>query len=349
MSNLSAPVFGYHASPLCPRPEDRERFRDMNQRMLPTQNMLRIVLLVLLVPGLLISYRPVPLGIVLGSIALQSVLQRVSDRFARPELPFAASLLVALVGTTVAVVLQGREHTGDLIILIWPAVTAYSRFPTRPAHAVTGLTIVLMLAAQIAFAPAALMAKPAVALVPIAALVAVAGFATAVRSSDARHRQEAVVDELTGLLNRSALRSRVAELHAQSQLAGESVGLILADLDHFKAVNDSHGHLKGDEVLIEVAARLRNCLRAYDSMYRFGGEELAVLVPGATAPELSALSQRLCAAIHEEPVAGLPVTISVGAARSRPGSELSWDELYRAADRALYRAKADGRDRVALG
>jgi diguanylate cyclase (GGDEF)-like protein len=348
VSNLSAPVFGYTPSFICPHPDDRERFRDMNRRMLRTQNLL-MLLFVLLVPALLMAYRPLPAGIALGALVTQSALQRQSDRFARPEIPFGIALVIALLGATLAIVWQGREHSGDLIILVWPAVTAYSRFPTRAAHALTGLAIALMLIAQVAFAPAGFLHQPSIATLPIVALVAVAGFAAAVRSSDARHRQEAVVDELTGLLNRSALRSRVAELQAQSALAGESVGLILADLDHFKAVNDDHGHLKGDEVLIEVAARLRQCLRAYDSMYRIGGEELAVLVPGASAAELTALSERLCVAVHDEPVAGLPLTISVGAARSRPGSELSWDELYRAADRALYRAKADGRDRVALG
>lgn len=349
MSTMPAVEEGYLPSPLCPTADDRDRFVDMNRRLMPTQNLLLATMLALVLPSVAAVYRPLPAVLGLIAIAVQGVLYRLSERFRRPELPFALSIVIALVGITVAIVLQGREHRGDLIILTWPTVMAYSRFPTRVAHCFTALTVALLVVAQSAFDPAALVAKPLAAAVSVTGLIAVAVFAAAVRDSDARHRREAILDELTGLLNRTALRSRVAELQAQSRLAGGAVGLILADLDHFKSVNDRHGHHKGDQVLVEVAARLRDCLRAYDSIYRIGGEELAVLVPGATREELSELSERLCEAVHDAPVADLDVTISVGAARSQPGTELLWDELFRAADRALYRAKAAGRDRVALG
>ncbi|HZU40035.1 MAG TPA: GGDEF domain-containing protein, partial [Solirubrobacteraceae bacterium] len=266
----------------------------------------------------------------------------------RPELMFAASLAVCLSGFTTAILLAGREHRGDLAFLIWPAVTAYSRIPTRAAHAFTAMTAVLMTAAQLAVHPSVALARPMQVTVPVVALIAVAVFASAIRDSDARHRREAIVDELTGLLNRNALETRIDELRAQAQLSGERVGLLVIDIDHFKAINDAHGHAKGDEVMRELAMRLAGRLRAYDSLYRIGGEEFAVLLPGAGREELSELSEQLRESVASAPVAGLPVTISVGAARSWGGEELAWDELFLRADGALYCAKAAGRDRVRM-
>jgi diguanylate cyclase (GGDEF)-like protein len=250
---------------------------------------------------------------------------------------------------TAAIVLDGREHRGDLAILIWPTVTAYTRFPKRVGHCFTALTAVLMVAVQVTFDPRALVHAPVAAGMILTALMGVGLFTAAIRESDIRHRREAVLDDLTGLLNRNAFGTRIAELRAQSRLADGGIGLILADLDHFKAVNDQYGHTKGDEVLRMVAERMAGCLRAYDSLYRIGGEELAVLVPGASADELATLSEQLRSAVRAQDVGGVPITISLGAARSRPGAELAWEQLYQAADRALYRAKAAGRDRAEIG
>lgn len=335
-------------SPICRTPADRERFIDMSRRMLPTQNVLLPAMFVLLLPGIVMSYPLPAAALALTSGTVQAALQRVAGRFRRPELVFAASMAVCLIGFTAAIVLAGREHDGDLIFLIWPVVTAYSRFPARPAHVFTALTATVMTAVPLIFHPAAALARPGAVIVPDVALVAVAVFATAIRESDDKHRREAIVDELTGLLNRNALWTRIGELQAQSRLTGAGIGLIVADLDRFKTVNDRHGHAKGDEVLREVAVRLAEPLRAYDSLYRIGGEELAVLVPGASGAELLELSERLCEAVRSRSVAGLRVTISAGAARSPGGRELAWDDLFRRADGALYRAKAAGRDRVAV-
>ena len=103
----------------------------------------------------------------------------------------------------------------------------------------------------------------------------------ALRESDIEHRGAAVLDPLTGMLNRSALNGRVAEIEEQSKLTGQPVGLIVADLDHFKAINDTHGHAVGDAVLRHVAYVLRRELRAYDLAYRLGGEEFAIVLLGA--------------------------------------------------------------------
>jgi diguanylate cyclase (GGDEF)-like protein len=119
------------------------------------------------------------------------------------------------------------------------------------------------------------------------------------------------------------------------------------DLDRFKLVNDNHGHATGDRVLQDLAYRLRKELRAYDLVYRLGGEEFVLLLLGAS-PDASLLTaEKICAAVAAGPMAGLDITISIGLAASAPGTAFVWDEVFARADAALYRAKAEGRNRVA--
>ena len=99
--------------------------------------------------------------------------------------------------------------------------------------------------------------------------------------SDLEHRDEVVLDQLTGMLNRSALDRRIGELEQQSRLTGDPVAVIIGDLDRFKEVNDTRGHAVGDAVLRDVAYTIRKRLRAFDFAYRIGGEEFLILVPGA--------------------------------------------------------------------
>ena len=113
-------------------------------------------------------------------------------------------------------------------------------------------------------------------------VICTAILSTALMRSDVYHRGETVIDPLTGMLNRKALASRVAELEQQSLVSGEPVGLVVGDLDRFKEVNDSCGHATGDAVLKEVAYAMRKELRAFDLAYRLGGEEFLVVLPGPT-------------------------------------------------------------------
>ena len=164
--------------------------------------------------------------------------------------------------------------------------------------------------------------------------------------SDVEHRTEAVVDDLTGLLNRRALDQRLEELRALAAVGDQSIAAIAADIDHFKRVNDEHGHARGDAVLAQVAQRLRGRLRAFDLAYRVGGEEFLVLLPGASADEAAALAEGLRDAIGSDPIAGLSITVSFGVAATGGGA-FDGEGLLADADRALYAAKAAGRDRVA--
>jgi diguanylate cyclase (GGDEF)-like protein len=157
-------------------------------------------------------------------------------------------------------------------------------------------------------------------------------------------------DPLTGLENRTqALEALDREL-VRSKREGGVVTVLMADLDHFKDVNDGFGHMAGDAVLRESGRRMRATLRPYDIIGRYGGEEFVVVLPGCDAASVRGLADRVRASIGDEPVdtseGVVRVTISIGTATSAIVGTTR-DELIRAADAALYRAKADGRDRVA--
>ena len=158
-------------------------------------------------------------------------------------------------------------------------------------------------------------------------------------------------DALTGLYNRRRMFERLAELHARRlRMSGVDV-LVLLDLDHFKRINDRHGHLAGDAVLREVARRIRSGLRTVDLASRYGGEELLLVLPDTELVEAARVVERLAQSLRASPVAygnlWIPVQASFGLALLDSGQPLE-DSLGRA-DAALYQAKALGRDRVCVG
>ena len=155
-------------------------------------------------------------------------------------------------------------------------------------------------------------------------------------------------DALTGLYNRRRLFQHLNELIAQGQQHWRPHSLVLLDLDHFKQINDSHGHVVGDAVLRQVAARLQQALRAQDMAARYGGEELLLLLPDTTQAAALELAERLRQAIATmrvrcDPVQ-LSVTASFGVAQLQPGQ--SAEQWIERADLALYRAKRQGRNQV---
>ena len=163
-----------------------------------------------------------------------------------------------------------------------------------------------------------------------------------------RVQELAITDELTGQHNRRHFYSLAGTLVAAAARNGRDLVAAMLDIDRFKNINDTYGHGVGDDVIREVAARLRACLRHADVLGRYGGEEFAVILPDSDGPEAD-LAQRMRLAIADEPVptrAGpVPVTISVGLARLLPAGD-ALDQLLARADHALYRAKEAGRDRV---
>ncbi len=164
-----------------------------------------------------------------------------------------------------------------------------------------------------------------------------------------RLRDQATHDGLTGLWNRPAILEELGRELNRARRQGTVTTVVMADLDHFKRINDRHGHLGGDEVLRQVAARMRAAVRKYDSVGRYGGEEFLVLSPGCEAGPARGVAEGLRSQIAATPIAfrGEPinVTISMGVAVV-PSREQDATLVIHAADQALYRAKANGRNRA---
>ena len=173
------------------------------------------------------------------------------------------------------------------------------------------------------------------------------------RLGDAERSLEllAATDEGTGLLNRRETLARLGRQFEQWRRSSEVFSVVLLDLDLFKAVNDSYGHVFGDLVLAKVARSFAGVLRPYDILGRIGGEEFLVIVPGTGEEAAAGLAERLRAAAQEtriqDETRSVSVTVSAGVTAVRP-EDTRMEELLRRADRALYQAKSAGRDRVVV-
>lgn len=161
---------------------------------------------------------------------------------------------------------------------------------------------------------------------------------------------EAMYDSLTGCLNRRAVLDVLKKELARAKRGSEKLSIGLCDIDHFKMVNDTYGHQVGDEVLREFVRCVRDNLREYDHIGRYGGEEFLIVAPGSRGLKKEGLYERLCERIAGNMVitkAGpIAVTVSIGAAGEQDSDTV--DELLAAADAALYHAKKHGRNRVAF-
>ncbi len=163
-------------------------------------------------------------------------------------------------------------------------------------------------------------------------------------------RFAATHDFLTGILNRAEVLASLERELARSRRKNGPVGIILADLDHFKRINDSLGHLAGDVVLKEVARRLRSDLRVYDNVGRYGGEEFLLVLPDCDLNTTARRANEICRLVSSEPIATsggrTSVTLSLGATASDCAPDATIESLLQEADTALYRAKESGRNRV---
>ncbi|HWO15791.1 MAG TPA: GGDEF domain-containing protein [Solirubrobacterales bacterium] len=275
----------------------------------------------------------------------------VADRFMynseRPGLWIAGAwgaLPLLLAG---AVIATGGPTSPALVWFALPAVTLGVRFEPRGMVMGTAYIIALFLLSTVAVDPADAADHSQTLTAAAALILSTVILSGALVESDRAHRRRSTLDPLTGLFNRNALEQRLAELDGQPSNAEEGLShaLLLCDLDHFKRVNDQLGHAAGDAVLQDVAYVMRATLRAGDSIYRVGGEEILVVLPGADREDAIEIAERLRVAVRERRPVGVTVTVSIGVAVSQP-ERVNTDDLIARADAALYAAKAGGRDAV---
>jgi diguanylate cyclase (GGDEF)-like protein len=233
------------------------------------------------------------------------------------------------------------------LLLTWPVTFAAAVLTARVAWVTFGVTAA-------AFAVLAAISRGVDGLTlwveATASIAAVCWMVARLRGQSLRLRRAlaelARTDPLTGLLNRRGFDEALEREHSRQRRGGPAMALLLVDIDHFKAVNDSRGHQAGDSVLRELGALMSTRFRGMDVVGRIGGEEFAVLIPGCTMERGYQRAVELCDAVRTGTITwDPPITVSVGVCTSA-GAAPAPAELFAAADAALYAAKDAGRDRV---
>ncbi len=337
----------YDKTWLCPTPQDRARVLDMERRLKP----LRLMTFGSLGTALLVcmpwaGWWPLPL--LAGALAGFLLAGRAQAGLRRPEYAIVLAWSMSVVVVAIGVLETGGLHSPAAPWLAIPAVALAVRFRVRGVVAGSLFTAAVVVAIGLVPALSTPRFPVGVWVVAILALLTSnVGYTLALLNSDLHHRGEALIDQLTGMLNRNALQARVAEMTEQARINEQPVALIVGDLDHFKAINDRHGHAVGDAVLAAAAYRIRKALRAYDLAYRLGGEEFLVVLPGGDPVSAVEIAENLRRAIEDEDTAGVGFTMSFGVSAST-GGDFDFPTVFAAADDALYVAKRAGRNRVHL-
>jgi diguanylate cyclase (GGDEF)-like protein len=329
---------------LCPTEAHRARALDAGERVKTARSIAAVacgISLVATAPFMSWWYL-----VLFGVAALNLVmLEWRMQRSGRPELVAAQSSVVVLAVLAVGAALSGGEQSPALFWLILPVAVSAARFRPQVVVVGTGLTAGVMAAVCIGVDPRGIVDDPTRLISTIAFLIAVTAITSALTEGELEHRDRAVLDPLTGLLNRTSLEARVVEIEQQAELTGGAVSLVLLDLDRFKQVNDTYGHNRGDAVLRDVAYEIRKSLRSFELVYRIGGEEFLVLLPGVDLSEALEIAERVRHSVQDARPGDLDLTVSAGVATDA-GGHIAYDDLFRAADEALLEAKRTGRNRV---
>ncbi len=345
---MSAEANGTRTSWIIRNEAERQRFREIHARLVPINSKMLLVIVVAMAPAIVTTDNVIAILAALGGVAFFGAVQRIGERMSRPEVLVLFGLIGSVVMIVVALAAYDTARSPALLLCAWTICGIAGRFNDRVVAISVAITAVAMEIAIIAPDPSVLWTSPIDVTLPPVALIAVWTACTVHRDSDLASRGAAVVDQLTGLLNRTALNARIEELEHQSRVTGEPVGLVVLDLDHFKLVNDTHGHTRGDEVLRGIGELLRRETGVHDATYRIGGEELVVVLPARGLSPARVLAERLRDAVAAAPIADLPVRASLGVAASEDGRPFVWDDVFARADAALYEAKRAGRDRVVV-
>jgi diguanylate cyclase (GGDEF)-like protein len=255
--------------------------------------------------------------------------------------------LVVLALLTAGAALSGGEASPALPWMILPVALSAARFRPQVVAVGAAITAAAMFGVSVGVDPQAVVDDPTRLISALTLLVAITAIMTALMEGELEHRDRAVLDPLTGLLNRASLDARVYEIEEQAHLTGGAVSVIVLDIDRFKRVNDTHGHERGDAVLRDVAYEVRKALRSFELVYRIGGEEFLVLLPGVNLAEAIQVAERVLGAVETARPGDLDLTLSAGVA-TEWGGDISYEQLFRAADAALLEAKRAGRNRIEL-
>jgi diguanylate cyclase (GGDEF)-like protein len=336
---------GQSQSWLCPTELDRSRVVDASPRV----RMIRLVGtgsvgLALLAAGPWVGWW-VLIPFALTALNMVNVEHRIT-RSARPERVSAWAMATTLLTLGAGVALSGGTHSPALPWTVLPAGIVAARFRPQVVIVGLGLTVAVILLSTVGAHPAETLRDPVGVISTLALLAGVVSIVWALQAAELHHRDEAIIDPLTGLLNRHALLPRFIELSHQARVSSQPVCMVVCDVDGFKDVNDNYGHDRGDAVLRDIAYELRKRLRSFELIYRLGGEEFLILLPGIGRAAGLEIAERLRICVEDAEPTGIYTTISLGLSGGT-GGELEYDTLFKAADEALYEAKRAGRNRTA--
>ena len=275
-----------------------------------------------------------------------TAMPRLVQRGARPEIVELIGSLAVTIAMAVAAGLTGG--TSSPIVFLFPIGVVLNGLRAGRVSIITcaAVTIAVFLLVALLEEGGAIVGEPLPMIAILAMQLGVTIASVALAEAEIGHRRASIVDPLTGLLNRQGLADRFEELRRQALVSRAPITVVLFDLDHFKRLNDEHGHDVGDRLLREVADQIRASLRRFDLVYRVGGEEFLILLPGMAEEEGERVAEELRLAIEQLGLlTGSGITASFGVSGAA-GEEIDFDWLYRQADQALYLAKRSGRDRV---
>ena len=271
----------------------------------------------------------IPVPPTIGAMVLVGTVALL-PRLRRPERALAAAWLIAELGAAGGWFVA-HPHTGVSMIVALPALgmlvaTFSPAFSPRVVAVGAGVSGLLMVIVAYGFDTSLATKTPGIVAVAIALMVTMAVIGCTVGRSTVDHLEVGVVDELTGMLNRAALKARTVEL-SRPAMRHAQIALIVGDLDQLKRVNDELGHAAGDAVLREVSRRVRGELRAFDTVYRIGGDEFVALLPSIDE-DAGSVAERLRVAVRASPIGEAPVTVSIGVAVSQPGEAFDYPTLF---------------------
>jgi diguanylate cyclase (GGDEF)-like protein len=280
--------------------------------------------------------------------AVYVLIEHHIERFRHPEYVLGLGWLALQISFVAAGLLASAPQVFAAPLLFILVIGSSAVFPPRGVIVGLAVSAVALVGVGVGEYLQLLERAPGVLACDLALLFSIGMLGVAMGRSTIEHRDLGIVDQLTGLFNRGALITRVAELAHRASGPDAWLAVIVLDVDSFKSINDSYGHATGDAVLRELGYCVRKHLRAFESAYRIGGEEFVILIEAAAWGDVEGLAQRLRGAIREIPLAGVPTTVSLGIAASEPGRPFDYEATFARADQALYEAKRAGGDRIAV-